>query len=168
MRRVALGLLLTCARASAGNWAVTGEGGAELDTNVQRVETGPGLDTQAVAAAVVRLGARAEQLIRGVEREDWRFVALVRLVPLVPFNLLNYALGLTRVRVSRYMLASYLAMLPGTFAYTYLGYAGRAALAGQVGLLHKGLIALALLACAALLPRIIRRLRTPRPGDGAP
>ncbi len=112
-----------------------------------------------------RLGARAEQLIRGVEREDWRFVALVRLVPLVPFNLLNYALGLTRVRVSRYMLASYLAMLPGTFAYTYLGYAGRAALAGQVGLLHKGLIALALLACAALLPRIIRRLRTPGPGE---
>lgn len=132
--------------------------------------TGAFLVSRYLAADWVRarLGARAEQLIRGVEREDWRFVALVRLVPLVPFNLLNYALGLTRVRVSRYMLASYLAMLPGTFAYTYLGYAGRAALAGQVGLLHKGLIALALLACAALLPRIIRRLRTPRPGDGAP
>jgi hypothetical protein len=60
MRRVALGLLLTCAHAYAGNWAVTGEGGAELDTNVQRVETGPGLDTAAVSSPVLRLGARAE------------------------------------------------------------------------------------------------------------
>ena len=129
--------------------------------------TGAFLISRYLAAdwARARLGARAEQLIRGVEREDWRFVALVRLVPLVPFNLLNYALGLTRVRVSRYMLASYLAMLPGTFAYTYLGYAGRAALAGHAGLLRKGLIALALLACAALLPRMIRRLRAARPGD---
>lgn len=106
-----------------------------------------------------RLGGRAEQLIAGVEREDWRFVAFVRLVPLIPFNLLNYALGLTRVRVSRYMLASYFAMLPGTFAYTYLGYAGRAALAGKTDLIKKGLVALALIACVALLPRIIRRVR---------
>jgi len=68
MRRVALGLLLVTARAHASPWTVTGEGGAELDTNVQRVETGPGLDTQPVAAAVVRLGARAEhkdQLLGG-------------------------------------------------------------------------------------------------------
>ncbi len=132
--------------------------------------TGAFLVSRYLAADWVRarLGVRAEQLIRGVEREDWRFVALVRLVPLVPFNLLNYALGLTRVRVSRYMLASYLAMLPGTFAYTYLGYAGRAALAGHAGVLRKGLIALALLACAALLPRMIRRLRAAGPSDGAP
>ena len=122
--------------------------------------TGAFLVSRHLAADWVRsrLGARAEQLIAGVEREDWRFVAFVRLVPLIPFNLLNYALGLTRVRVSRYMIASYLAMLPGTFAYTYLGYAGRAALAGNTGLIKKGLVALALLACAALLPRIIRRL----------
>ncbi len=115
-----------------------------------------------------RLGARAEQLIEGVEREDWRFVAFVRLVPLIPFNLLNYALGLTRVRVSRYVIASYITMLPGTLAYTYLGYAGRAALAGHTGLIKKGLLALALLACAALLPRIIRRLRAAREHRGTP
>lgn len=109
-----------------------------------------------------RLGGRTEQLVVGVEREDWRFVAFVRLVPLFPFNVLNYALGLTRIRVSRYMLVSYIAMLPGTFAYTYLGYAGRAALAGNSGLIKKGLLALALLACVALLPRIVRRVRAAR------
>jgi uncharacterized membrane protein YdjX (TVP38/TMEM64 family) len=113
-----------------------------------------------------RLGERAGQLVEGVEREDWRFVAFVRLVPLIPFNLLNYALGLTRVRLSRYVIASYLAMLPGTLAYTYLGYAGRAALAGNADMIKKGLLALALLACAALLPRLIRRVRAARQRHG--
>jgi len=60
MRRVALGLLLIAAHAHASPWSVTGEGGAELDTNVQRVETGPGLDTAPVSAPVLRLGVRAE------------------------------------------------------------------------------------------------------------
>ncbi len=132
--------------------------------------TGAFLVSRYLAADWVRarLGGRVEQLIAGVEREDWRFVAFVRLVPLIPFNLLNYALGLTRVRVSRYMLASYLAMLPGTLAYTYLGYAGRAALAGKSGLISKGLVALALLACTALLPRIIRRVRAARAPHASP
>ncbi|MBU6444009.1 MAG: VTT domain-containing protein [Alphaproteobacteria bacterium] len=106
-----------------------------------------------------RLGGRAAQIIEGVEREDWRFVALVRLVPLVPFNLLNYALGLTRIRLIRYVVTSYVAMLPGAFAYTYLGYAGREAAAGNSGLIQKGLLALALLAAVALLPRLIQRIR---------
>lgn len=115
-----------------------------------------------------RLGARAEQIVAGVEREDWKFVAFVRLVPLFPFNLLNYALGLTRIRVSRYVIASYIAMLPATIAYTYLGYAGREAAAGSAGLIKKGLLALALLACVAVLPPIIRRLRAARDGRPAP
>lgn len=110
-----------------------------------------------------RVGGRTEQLIAGVEREDWRFVAFVRLVPLVPFNLLNYALGLTRIRLSRYVIASYVAMLPGTLAYTYLGYAGREAATGGAGLVRKALLALALLAAAALLPTLIRRLRATGP-----
>ena len=44
-------------------------------------------------------GGRLKQLKQGVEKEGWRFVAFVRLVPLFPFNLLNYALGLTRIRL---------------------------------------------------------------------
>lgn len=106
-----------------------------------------------------RIGGRAAEIIEGVEREDWRFVAFVRLVPLIPFNLLNYALGLTRIRLGRYVLTSYIAMLPGTVAYTYLGYAGREAASGSSSLIRKALLALALLAAAALLPRLIRRTR---------
>lgn len=104
-------------------------------------------------------GGKLKQIKRGVEGEGWRFVAFVRLVPLFPFNVLNYALGLTRIRLSHYIIASWLCMLPGAVAYTYLGYAGRETVAGGEGVIQKGLLALALLAAVAFLPRLIGRLR---------
>lgn len=106
-----------------------------------------------------RAGGRLKQLMSGVEAEGWRFVAFVRLVPLFPFNLLNYALGLTRIRLGHYVLASYICMLPGAIAYTYLGYIGRETVAGGQGLLQKGLLALALLSVIMFLPRLVKRLR---------
>ena len=104
-------------------------------------------------------GPRLKRLNDGVAAEGWRFVAFVRLVPLFLFNLLNYALGLTRIPFPAYLPATLVFMLPGTFAYTYLGYAGREAVAGGEGLIQKGLIALALLAATAFLPRLIGKLR---------
>jgi len=106
-----------------------------------------------------KTGGRLKQLKEGVEGEGWRFVAFVRLVPLFPFNLLNYALGLTRIKLSHYIIASYVCMLPGAIAYTYLGYAGREAVAGGSGVVQKALLAMALLAIVAFLPRLIGRLR---------
>ena len=106
-----------------------------------------------------KTGGRMAQLKTGVEKEGWRFVAFVRLVPLFPFNLLNYALGLTRINLLHYIIASYICMLPGAIAYTYLGYAGREAIAGGEGMIQKGLLALGLLALVAFLPRWIGRLR---------
>ncbi|HAJ91923.1 MAG TPA: sulfurtransferase [Gammaproteobacteria bacterium] len=106
-----------------------------------------------------KTGGRVKQLINGVEGEGWRFVAFVRLVPLFPFNLLNYALGLTRLRLLHYILATYVFMVPGAIAYTYLGYAGREAVAGGEGMIQKGMLALALLAVVAFLPRLIGNLR---------
>mgnify|MGYP003932788103 FL=1 len=102
---------------------------------------------------------RARTLVKGVEAEGWRFVAFVRLVPLFPFNLLNYLLGLTRIPFLQYVIASYVFMIPGAIAYTYLGYAGREVAAGSEGLIQKGLIAMALLAVAGFLPRLVSRLR---------
>ncbi len=106
-----------------------------------------------------KTGGRLKQLIKGVEGEGWRFVAFTRLVPLFPFNLLNYALGLTRIRFSHYLLATYICMLPGAIAYTYLGYAGREAIGGGEGVIQKALLALGLLALVAFLPRLIGKLR---------
>ena len=110
-----------------------------------------------------RAGGRLKQLIEGVEAEGWRFVAVTRLVPLFPFNLLNYALGLTRIALLPYVLASLICMAPGTIAYTYLGYVGREAFAGGEAMVQKSLIALGLLAFVGFLPRFMRRLRASRP-----
>lgn len=107
-----------------------------------------------------KAGGWTRQLIDGVEREGWRFVALVRLVPLLPFNLLNYALGLTRIRLLHYVVASYVFMLPGALAYSYLGDASREAIAGGEGMIHKALLAVALLGLVAFVPRLIKRVRT--------
>lgn len=106
-----------------------------------------------------KTGGRLKQLKEGVEGEGWHFVAFVRLVPLFPFNLLNYALGLTRIKFSHYAIATYICMLPGAIAYTYLGYVGREAAGGGEGLIQKMMMALALLAIAAFIPRLIGRLR---------
>jgi rhodanese-related sulfurtransferase len=101
-----------------------------------------------------KAGGRLKRIIEGVEAEGWRFVAFVRLVPLFPFNLLNYALGLTRIRLFDYVFASLVCMAPGTIAYTYLGYAGRETVVGGEAL------ALGLLSFAAFLPRVVRRFRS--------
>ena len=99
------------------------------------------------------------RLKAGVESEGWRFVAFVRLVPLFPFNLLNYALGLTRIPLRTYVVTSLLCMLPGTAGYAYLGYAGREAVLGAEGWVAKGSIALGVLAALALLPAMLLRWR---------
>ena len=108
-----------------------------------------------------KLGGRLKQVVAGVEAEGWRFVAFVRLVPLFPYNLLNYALGLTRIRLVAYVLATFICMAPGALAYTYVGYAGRQAIAGGEAAIQTGLIALGLLALVAFLPRLVKRLRGP-------
>ena len=107
-----------------------------------------------------RTGGRLKQLINGVENEGWRFVAFTRLVPLFPFNLLNYALGLTKISFIQYSLATYLCMLPGALAYTWLGYAGKQAIAGGEGMVRNIMLATALLALVAFLPRLIGKLRS--------
>jgi uncharacterized membrane protein YdjX (TVP38/TMEM64 family) len=104
-------------------------------------------------------GGRLKRLIGGVEAEGWRFVAFVRLVPLFPFNLTNYALGLTRIKFIPYVVTSFICMAPGALAYTWLGHAGREALSGDTSAIRYGLLALGLLAAIAFLPRLLRRLR---------
>jgi len=114
--------------------------------------------------ATRRAGKRLRQLVEGVEREGWRFVAFVRLVPLFPFNLLNYALGLTRIRLLTYVITSFVFMAPGGAAYTYLGYAGREVVAGGEDFIRKALLAIAIIATVAFGSRIIMRLRRNRKG----
>ncbi len=109
-----------------------------------------------------RVRGRLAQLKAGVETEGWRFVAFVRLVPLFPFNLLNYALGLTRIPLRTYVATSLVTMIPGAAGYAYLGYAGREALLGTQGWVHTGGIALGVLAALVFLPLMLRHWRRHR------
>ena len=65
--------------------------------------------------------ARFRAIDRAVGEHGLKIVLLIRLSPLFPFNLLNYAFGLTRVSLRDYFLASWIGMLPGTLMYAYLG-----------------------------------------------
>jgi uncharacterized membrane protein YdjX (TVP38/TMEM64 family) len=58
---------------------------------------------------------------QAVGQEGWKIVGLTRLSPIFPFNLLNYAFGLTNVSLKDYFLASWIGMLPGTILYVYVG-----------------------------------------------
>lgn len=64
---------------------------------------------------------------KAVASEGWKIVGLTRLSPVFPFTLLNYAFGLTRVKLGHYVLASWIGMMPGTVMYVYLGSLAKAA-----------------------------------------
>lgn len=68
-----------------------------------------------------------------VAREGWKIVLLTRLSPAFPFNILNYAFGLTKVRLKHYFFASWVGMIPGMFMYVYIG-----SLAGDLAALGAG------------------------------
>jgi len=108
-----------------------------------------------------KLSGPLKRMKEGVEKGGWEFVAFMRLVPVVPFNLLNYALGLTRIRLVPYALASFVFMAPSTAVYVYAGWAGGEALAGKgtvAETMWPVLVALVALGCLAALPRVVVRL----------
>lgn len=65
--------------------------------------------------------AKFEAIDNAVGVEGWKIVGLTRLSPVFPFALLNYAYGLTNVRLRDYIIASWIGMLPGTVMYVYVG-----------------------------------------------
>ncbi len=60
------------------------------------------------------LGERAVSIDGWIGKNDFQSIVVLRLMPIVPFNLLNYAAGLTSIRPSRYVLGSLIGMIPGT------------------------------------------------------
>ncbi|HUZ07426.1 MAG TPA: TVP38/TMEM64 family protein [Candidatus Paceibacterota bacterium] len=75
--------------------------------------------------------ARFVAIDKAVAKEGWKIVGLTRLSPVFPFTLLNYAFGLTKVKLSHYVLASWIGMMPGTIMYVYIGSLAKAATGGH-------------------------------------
>lgn len=103
---------------------------------------------------------------RAVADEGWKIVGLTRLSPVFPFNLLNYAFGLTQVSLRDYILASWIGMMPGTVMYVYIGsLAGAAAGVHDRTTLEWGLYGIGLVATvivSVLITRIARRALSQR------
>jgi uncharacterized membrane protein YdjX (TVP38/TMEM64 family) len=90
------------------------------------------------------------------EAGGWRSVAALRLIPVLPHSLANYALGLTRLPLGAYALGSLLGQLPMTIAYVDLGAAGGRLWSGSAGWLVPTVIGAAALLVSLLLPRLAR------------
>lgn len=80
--------------------------------------------------SMTRDNARFRALDRAIAKEGAKIVFLVRLAPIFPFTYINYAFGLTGVATLPYVIASLVGMIPGTFAYVYLGSAAAGAASG--------------------------------------
>jgi uncharacterized membrane protein YdjX (TVP38/TMEM64 family) len=120
-----------------------------------------------VRSTVERWVQRSPRLVRmdgQVAEHGWRIVMLTRLVPIFPFNLQNYAYGLTRIGFWPYAITSSICMLPGTAAFTFAG----GALSEGRGDVRRTLAYLAvagvLLVLMSLVPRWLQR-RSKLAGD---
>jgi uncharacterized membrane protein YdjX (TVP38/TMEM64 family) len=76
---------------------------------------------------------RFKAIDSAVGEEGWKIVGLLRLSPLIPFNLQNYIYGLTDIKFWHYVAATFFGIMPGSLMYVYFGAAGKAALAGGDG-----------------------------------
>jgi uncharacterized membrane protein YdjX (TVP38/TMEM64 family) len=96
-------------------------------------------------------------LLERASRGGWRTVTLIRLVPVIPHSLTNYALGLTRVRLGDYALGSLLGQLPTTITAVDLGAAGERAMLGKGHWALPTAIGFAALALSLAIPWLMRR-----------
>lgn len=76
---------------------------------------------------LVEQSPRLAAVDEAIGAEGWKIVALLRLSPAVPFTLQNYLYGVTAIRFWPCILITWVAMLPGTFLYVYIGSLGKTA-----------------------------------------
>lgn len=108
-----------------------------------------------------RFGAKIESIQQGVARNAVSYLLTLRLIPLFPFFLVNLASGLTRIRLSTYVAATSIGILPGSAVYAN---AGRqlGAIDSVRDVASPGVVgAFVLLGLLALVPALYRRLRKP-------
>lgn len=98
-------------------------------------------------------------LDKAVARDGWKVVVLLRLSPIVPFNLQNYALGMTGISFWQYLGATLLGIVPGLVIYVYFGMFGQSIEGGSGGTLDWILFGLGAAATAVLAVVVSRKSR---------
>jgi len=105
---------------------------------------------------------RWRRLDEGVEQHGWKVVAFTRLIPLFPFNLLNYAFGLTKIRFWPYAITTFITMLPACIAFIVFSSSLLDLIRGRIS--PSLLIGIGLLLLVSLLPLFYRRYRKRKGG----
>jgi len=82
---------------------------------------------------IAQRNEKFRKLDSAIGQQGARLIFLLRLSPVIPFNLSNYFYGLTAVKFWPYVLASWIGMMPGTFLYVYIGITGKATVAATAG-----------------------------------
>ena len=100
-------------------------------------------------------GPRWQRLDRSVAKNGWKIVAFTRLVPLFPFNLLNYAFGLTPIRFLPYAVTSFVCMLPACIAFIVFSSSLIDLIKGNIS--PAFIIGLVLIMLVSLIPIGIRK-----------
>lgn len=101
------------------------------------------------------LKGKLKKIDDGVEKKGWIFVAITRLIPVFPFNLLNYAFGLTKIKFSHYAIASFVFMFPATAAYVVFSSSLFDILKGEIS--PELIIGIVLIAVVSSIPIIYSR-----------
>ena len=83
--------------------------------------------------AIARRNEKFRKIDNAIGKQGAKLVFLLRLNPVIPFNLSNYFYGLTGVKFWPYVFASWSGMIPGTFLYVYIGTASKLAVSAAVG-----------------------------------
>src|SRR6516225_8030367 len=83
--------------------------------------------------AIAQRNDKFRRIDHAIGEQGAKLIFLLRLSPVIPFNLSNYFYGLTGVRFWPYVIASWIGMMPGTFLYVYIGTAGKAAVSAAAG-----------------------------------
>ncbi|WP_207459673.1 TVP38/TMEM64 family protein [Azospirillum sp. SYSU D00513] len=102
--------------------------------------------------------ARFARLVRRIEHGGWRAVATLRLVPVLPHSAVNYALGLTRIRLVPYTVGTLIGQLPMTVAFVQFGAASDHLLDGKPDWMLPTALGVATLVLSSLLPKLLPRL----------
>ena len=84
-------------------------------------------------AVIAQRNEKFRAIDSAIGKQGAKLIFLLRLSPVIPFNLSNYFYGLTGVKFWPYVLASWIGMMPGTFLYVYIGTAGKAAASAAGG-----------------------------------
>ncbi len=101
---------------------------------------------------------RWRRLDKGVEKHGWKIVAFTRLIPLFPFNLLNYAFGLTKIKFLHYAVTTFFCMLPACIAFIVFSSSLLELVRGKVS--PAFIIGLGLVILVSLIPLFYNRYKT--------